>query len=417
MRRKKLGVGIFGNIFSHFTSDFQSPADLIFYIIDHITGCIIAEISTGIQTLSIQTRGSIMKIHHSRGCFNLVKTAVICACVITAVSAKTKTPVPLFLFSGQSNMVCLGSKVSDLPSADQKMQFENIKIHNRSDNASQGWSTLKPGFGGDAQHFGPELYFGKVLADSMPDVKIAFIKDATSGTYLGQSGGWLPPSSGGPGTLYKNMMNHIDKALAEFNDAFDTSEYEPRWAGFVWHQGEFDAWQDQNLAKKYEENLTNLIKDIREKAGDDSMPAIIPMIMGSMWQYLDIVRAAEIAVGQKLVNADTMDTKNLKLSSDNIHFNAQSQMTIGSVCAERWLAMNYTDSWWAVPVVYHTTPSPFPVQTTPVAPAYMLFDLAGRRIGTMSITQINNTTQRRTAPMVLLGTTGEQQVSKTVNVR
>lgn len=89
-------------------------------------------------------------------------------------------------FSGQSDMVCLGSAVKDQPSEDQNMSFESIKLHNRRDKASFEWSTLIPGFGGDRNHFGPELYFGKVQADSMPDKKIAFIKDATSGTYLFQ---------------------------------------------------------------------------------------------------------------------------------------------------------------------------------------------------------------------------------------
>ena len=302
-----------------------------------------------------------------------------------AAAVRAKTAVPLFLFSGQSNMVCLGSAVSDLPADEQKKTYENIKIHNRSDNASQGWSTLKPGFGGDAGHFGPELYFGKVLADSMPDTKFAFIKDATSGTYLGQSGGWLPPSSGGPGTLYKNMMNHIDRALKEFNTAFDTSEYTPRWAGFIWHQGEFDAWNDRSLAEKYEENLTNLIKDIRTRAADDSMPAIIPMITGTIWQYMNIVRNAEIAVAGKLVNTDTTDTRGFALAADGIHFNAASQVKIGTNCALRWLAMEYTEGWWTdtipVPVVYRPVPA---LRDGNFPDGSMLFDLTGRMIGKRS---------------------------------
>lgn len=155
-------------------------------------------------------------------------TSFYASVISLTFAAQEKTVVPLFLFSGQSNMVCLGSVVSDLPSEDRNTTYENIKIHNRSDQARQGWSTLKPGFGGDANHFGPELYFGKVLSDSMPGTRFAFIKDASSGTYLGKSDGWLPPGSGGPGTLYRNMMAHIENALKEFNDAFDTAKYTPR---------------------------------------------------------------------------------------------------------------------------------------------------------------------------------------------
>lgn len=314
-------------------------------------------------------------------CFLLFQATAVLSPVFGASNEKIE--VPLFLFSGQSNMVCLGSAVSDLPSEDKNKRFENIRIHNRSDKAYQEWSTLEPGFGGDRDHFGPELYFGKVLADSMPDTKIAFIKDATSGTYLGQSGGWLPPSSGGPGTLYRNMMNHIDDALEQFNDAFDTSRYSPRWAGFIWHQGEFDAWNDRGLAEEYEENLTNLVNDIREMAGDDSMPAIIPMITGTMWQYQNIVRDAECAVAEKLVNADTMDTDGYALSRDNIHFNAESQMKIGTICAERWLAMEYCNEWWTdtipTPVAYRPVTTAVTAAPLPSS-GLTFFDLSGRKI-------------------------------------
>lgn len=255
-----------------------------------------------------------------------------------------REPVPVFLFSGQSNMICLGSAVSDLPSEDQNKTYENIKIHNKSDNATSGWSTLKPGFGADADHFGPELYFGKVLSDSLPGRKFAFIKDAHSGTYLGKADGWLPPSSGGPGTFYENMANHINNALESFNNAFDTSAYTPRWAGFIWLQGEFDA-MDGNLAEKYEENLTNLINDIREMAETEDLPAIIPMIAPlSIWSQHQKVRDAEVAVAENIINVDTMDTEGLDFS-DGVHFNAASQIIIGTVCAKRWLAMEFIKDW------------------------------------------------------------------------
>lgn len=346
---------------------------------------------------------------------------LLAAIIPLAFGASEKTVVPLFLFSGQSNMVCLGSSVSDLPSADQTMEFENIKIHNRSDNARSEWSTLKPGFGGDAKHFGPELYFGKVLADSMPDTKFAFIKDATSGTYLGKSEGWLPPSSGGPGTLYKNMMDHIDKALDNFNDAFDTSKYTPRWAGFIWHQGEFDGWNDQGLANKYEENLTNLIKDLREMAGEDSMPAIIPMISGSMWQYKEIIQKAEIAVAEKLVNSDTTNTEGLAFSSDNIHYNAASQMKIGTNCALRWLAMEFTNEWWnvTVPVVYQTVPSTG-THIQSISAVVTVFDLSGRVVRSVMPSSSNNQLQQNSPAVLLLRSAiadnGQQRITKMLNV-
>ena len=307
--------------------------------------------------------------------------AAIAAIACYASISFGKTDVPVFLFSGQSNMVCLGSAVSGL-SADQKKPLENIKIDCVSDNNIKKWTTLGPGFGADANHFGPELLFGKTLSDSMPDKKIAFIKNAKSGTYLGQTGGWLPPSSnnGTGGTLYRNMMTQIDNALKTFNNAFDTAQYTPRWAGFVWLQGEFDGMQ-QNLANKYETNLTNLIKDIRAKTEVEDLPVILEMIKPtSMWQYAATIRAANIACTQKLKNVDTMDTKNLALSSDNVHYNAASMIIIGTVSAQRWLNMHYNYG-GTVPVAFRLVQRSSPRQMSLAQfSTGMLVDLAGRKI-------------------------------------
>jgi hypothetical protein len=277
-------------------------------------------------------------------------------------------------------MVCLGSSVSDL-TADQKKTVDNIKIDSRADNSTKTWSTLGPGFGADANHFGPELFFGKTLSDSMPGKKIAFIKDAVSGTYLAQTAGWLPPSSnkGVGGTLYKNMMTHIDKAMASFTTAFDTAQYTPRWAGFVWLQGEFDG-MDQNDANAYDTNLTNLIKDIRTKTGVADLPVILEMIKPiSAWQYAAKIRAADVDCKQKLKNVDTMDTKDLALSSDNIHYNAASQIKIGTISAQRWLHMHPTS------IAYrYAEPSAIQSQQPTAMSFVNLFDVSGRKVGAFS---------------------------------
>ena len=128
-------------------------------------------------------------------------------------------------------------------------------------------------------------------------------------------------------------MNTIDQALKTFSNAFDTSKYTPRWAGFVWFQGEFDAFQ-QNYANAYEKNLTNLIKDIRSKTGVDDLPVIIPMIdVQRQWTHNAIVRAADIAVKQKLKNVDTLI---LKISYRWDTLPGCRYIKIGQLIAQRW---------------------------------------------------------------------------------
>jgi hypothetical protein len=294
-----------------------------------------------------------------------------------------KTDVPLFLLSGQSNMAGMQNSVNDL-SADQKKTVDNVKIYQASEGSYQNkWSTLGPGFGSSSQNLGPELLLGKTLSDSLPGKKIAFIKDSRSGTYLGKATEWLPPSSnnGTGGTYYTAMMNHIDAALKAFNSAFDTTQYTPRWAGFVWLQGEFDA-MDQNLANKYETNLTNLIKDIRTKASVEDLPVILPMIdVQSAWTYNSKVRAADVACKQKLKNVDTMDTKGLP--TNGIHYSAAGQVVIGRVSAQRWLAMKFTASWWESAIVYRSSDNKItPVSRRMSAAGFpvAMFDLRGRSV-------------------------------------
>jgi hypothetical protein len=324
---------------------------------------------------------SVMDSQKEMGNAGRNRTALL-TIVCCAFLSHGKTDVPVFLLSGQSNMTGYIASVNDL-TADQKKTVDNVKIipYTDGDASKLGkWQTLGPGFGATSSNLGPELYFGRTLSDSMPGKKIALIKDSKGGTYLAKATDWLPPSSnnGTGGTLYNNMMNHIDAALKSFNSAFDTAQYTPRWAGFVWLQGEFDAY-DKTLSAAYEKNLTNLIHDIRAKVKVDDLPIIIPMIdVQNQWTNNSIVRAADVAVKQKLKNVDTMDTKGLP--TDGTHYRAAGYVKIGQLCAQRWLNMhfNYGEK---VPIVYHYCQPEVP-ELNPVSlfSSVILFDVSGRKI-------------------------------------
>ncbi len=308
------------------------------------------------------------------------------AAMVTVVLSLSfgKTDVPVFLLSGQSNMNGR-AKVSDL-SADQKQTVDDVMINLNSegDTAKLGkWLTLGPGFGTGDSTMGPELFLGRTLSDSMPGRKIAFIKDAVSGTYLGHDADWLPPSSnnGTNGVLYNNMMVHIDAAMKSFGSAFDTANYTPRWAGFVWLQGEFDA---TNLgdANSYETNLTNLISDIRAKVKIPDLPVILPMIdVQNRWTYNSQIRAADVAVKQKLKNVDTMDTRGLP--TDGEHYITAGQVTIGRIAALRWLSMHY--NYGGAVLIAHRFCEPLSSQLRPqTISAVNVFDLSGRKIRSLN---------------------------------
>jgi hypothetical protein len=275
---------------------------------------------------------------------------LLASIVLLSVSVGyAKTDVPVFLLTGQSNMTGYAS-ANDLTS-DQKKTIDNVKIYmdltwEGDDSKERKWLTLGPGFGSSGSNMGPELFLGRTLSESMSGQKIALIKVCCGSTYLGNysaksSDCWVPPSSnnGNAGPHYKRMLTSSDAALKAFNSAFDTTLYTPRWAGFVWLQGEFDG-QDQNLSNAYEANLTCLINDVRKDLKVSDLPIIIPMIdVQSSWQYNSKIRAAEVAVTKKLKNVDTLDTKGFP--TDNVHYKAQGQVKIGTIAAQRWLNMKY----------------------------------------------------------------------------
>jgi len=310
----------------------------------------------------------------SRSNLALVAKMTTLGALVFSNAMAAKIEVPLFLFSGQSNMVGLGTSTNDL-SAEQKKTYADIKIYLDAEGDAtrmKKWSTLGPGFGSNTSQFGPELFFGKVLADSFPGRKMAFIKVARSGTYLGKATEWLPPSSNGGkgGTYYTAMMGSIDAAMKSFNSAFDTALYTPSWAGFLWLQGEFDA-MDATLSNSYETNLTNLVKDIRAKAGVVDLPVVLPMIDGqSMWTNYSKIWAADVALTKKLARVDTVATKGL--STDGIHYKAAGMVTIGQRCAARFLKMKTLTS---SVLPFADIRSRYGVQNG------ARFDLFGRRLG------------------------------------
>ncbi len=300
-----------------------------------------------------------------------------------------KTDVPVFLLAGQSNMSGYAS-VNDL-TADQKQTVGNVKIYVDMTWENNGklrqWLTLGPGFGSNANNIGPELYFGRTLSEQLPNTKIALIKVCCGSTYLGNYASkpndcWVPPSSnnGVAGSHYTRMRTAITTALNSFKAAFDTAQYIPRWAGFVWLQGEFDA-QVKSLADAYETNLTCLINDVRKDLKVANLPVIIPMIdVQNSWTYNATVRNAEIAVTKKLQNVDTLDTKGFP--TDGVHYKAQGQVKIGIVTTQRWMNMHFNYS----PPVGVVSPGSFPrfTQDHPhLAPLLTneFFDLSGRKFG------------------------------------
>jgi len=128
------------------------------------------------------------------------------------------------------------------------------------------------GYGGK-NHMGPELQFGHVVGDHF-DEPVLLIKTAWGGKSLYAD--FRPPSSGGQvGPYYRQMLAEVREALRDLKKhfpAYDGSGWD--LAGFVWLQG----WNDmctKEAIPKYEQNLVNLIHDVRKDLKAPKLPVII----------------------------------------------------------------------------------------------------------------------------------------------
>jgi hypothetical protein len=129
------------------------------------------------------------------------------------------------------------------------------------------------GYGGRS-HIGPELQFGHRMGDHYGE-QVLLIKTAWGGKSLHKD--FRPPSSGGEtGPYYNKMLDEVQQALDNLKTDFpgydETTGYEI--AGFVWFQG----WNDMFTAgapDAYEDNMVNLIKDVRAAWKSPALPVII----------------------------------------------------------------------------------------------------------------------------------------------
>lgn len=211
--------------------------------------------------------------------------AIILSLAMTAQAAqKGKGPVKVFLLVGQSNMVGHG-KLSTLTAACDNAKadplFKKLRVKGgawvkRDDvwiwyNGRTG--DLSVGYGAGTDKVGPELQFGQVMGDFFGN-QVLLVKCAWGGKSVFVD--FRPPSSGGQtGEYYTKTVEGIKTALADLKKNFpryDGKGYEI--VGLAWFQGWNDMC-DKKAVPVYEENLSNLIKDLRKEFKVPNLPVVI----------------------------------------------------------------------------------------------------------------------------------------------
>ncbi len=149
---------------------------------------------------------------------------------------------------------------------------------------------------GGTHHFGPELQFGHVLGDHV-DNQVLLIKTAWGGKSLYKD--FRPPSSGGEvGPYYTKMIADVREALANLKTDFPSYGGSYELAGFVWYHGWNDGVDPKNAVPQYEQNLVNLINDLRKEFNVPKLPVVVGEITGPWvdapgeWKALRAAQAA-----------------------------------------------------------------------------------------------------------------------------
>lgn len=248
--------------------------------------------------------------------------ALFCAPVMYADHIK------VILLGGQSNMTGFGVSENSLSTTPFNYQAPQPNVQYYHD--ALGLTTLRPG-GGNA--FGPELSFGKTLAEGLSGDSFGLIKYARSGSSL--SGNWKP-TSGSDYVAFNATVTAGLNALALAGHTYEVT-------GMLWTQGENDA-KNGRTAAQYEADLNGFIADIRGKYGTD-LPFFISRLSSGQTEIDDVnpgglaqIRTAQhnVAVGD--ANAYLIDTDSFGLKNDSLHFNTSGQISLGEAFGQAYIS-------------------------------------------------------------------------------
>ena len=243
--------------------------------------------------------------------------------VETIEAANAVAPITVYLLAGQSNMVGSGTPKVDLPAALQGPQGDVEFYHAAGPGPLEenAWVPLQPGSTFD---FGPEVSFGRDIADHFPKERVALIKYAGGNTNLAEN--WDPDT----GPLYLEFKRTVEAGLKALSDRGDSY----RIAGMVWMQGESDAHVEA-MALSYQSNLTAFIAGVRQ----DFAAADLPFVLGRIYtgtgtssgnsRFADKVRTAQVTVAEQDPHAAWVDLDGLDQQESGVEFNGPGTIEMG----------------------------------------------------------------------------------------
>ncbi len=257
---------------------------------------------------------------------------ILCLALLVLAGCADAKHYDVFLIAGQSNGDGRGA-AADLtgelsryaePQPDVPIAYSCSSLRGPV-LASEGFQPLQPGWSVapgrnkpkslPSRTFGPEVSFGRALADALPERHVALIKYAEGGTSLKRD--WNPAVRD---RLYDAFLAFVAQSLKTLTDRDDT--YTVR--GMIWHQGESDAGLPEG---EYQTLLTDFIAKVRAALGVPELPFGIGEVYDNGKR--DRVRAGQQATASAVPGAYFVSAEGLKTFDDGTHFDAASQIELG----------------------------------------------------------------------------------------
>ena len=238
--------------------------------------------------------------------------------------------VDVYLLAGQSNMAGYGQTVSLPPSLRVAQDDAFVYWSQRP-----SWVGLQPSSDLGTRFMGPEVTFGRALADATGRPAY-LIKHAVGGTDLANF--WDPgiaPDDPNMGEGYRVFSQTVSEALA----ALEAQGLTPVVRGMVWMQGESDAVSATSAAA-YADNLSALVARVREDTGVAFLPFVAAQIdcRSVCDAHRDAVNAAMVAVAEADAQVFTFPTEDLsRYPFDAWHYQGPGVRALGRRFAARLL--------------------------------------------------------------------------------
>lgn len=275
----------------------------------------------------------------------------------------------VYLQGGQSNSdgraLTNGLPASLLqPQADVPLYYYLAGGAANGDGTPGTLTPLRPGISalGAGTTFGPELAFGRTLADyyaltngvSTNTVMIAIIKYADGGTSLVAN--WVPngnSTTNGDGTDYVIFQQTVSAGLSRLATAYPSASIE--LDGMIWVQGETDIDDGAMASAAYGTNLVRFINDVRltyatNQPYGTNLPFFLSRISANQTTYsltsdsgynnYLLLRAGQQFAATNLANVCLIDTDPAQFStltpwsSPGLHFDTQGQQSLGTALAQ-----------------------------------------------------------------------------------